>query len=304
MATHAKNDVYQIITNLIIDRLEKGAIPWRSPFNAFGPAANYITKKPYRGINYFILNSFSHEYPFYLTFRQASDLGGKVKKGSKAIPVTYWDFIYRDKETGKRITEQEAKRLSTKKVLKSAFLKYYSVFNILDVEGIAFEFPNIILKPENEMIAGCEEIIANMPLAPRLQHKGNQAYYAPELDYINMPEIKFFKNPKTYHCVLFHELIHSTGHATRLARTEIVERHRFGSDLYSKEELTAEMGACFLSHFAGIQSEETMDDSAAYIQNWLTVFKNDKKFVIEAAGKAQKAVNYILSNEVNPVVTG
>lgn len=294
MTTHVKKDVYQIITDLIIDRLEKGSIPWKKSYNAFGSASNYITKKHYQGINYFILNSFDHEYPFYLTFKQASDLGGKVKKGSKSIPVTYWNFTYTDKESKKKISLEEAKKLPASQGSKSAFLKYYSVFNIADVEGIEFKFPGLIYKPENETIAACENIMANMPHPPRVQHKGNQPFYSPVMDYINMPAIKFFENPETYHAILFHELIHSTGHATRLSRIEIIENQPFGSDSYSKEELTAEMGACFLTNLAGIQSDELIDDSAAYIKNWLTVLKNDKKFVIEAAGKAQKAVNYIL----------
>lgn len=300
MRTHVKKDVYQVITDLIIDRLEKGSIPWRKPYNTFGPACNYITKKPYQGINYFILNSLDQKYPFYLTFKQATDLGGNVKKGSKSIPVTYWNFIYTNKESQKKISLEEAKKLPANQVAKSAFLKYYSVFNIEAVEGIAFEFPGSIHKPDNEKIVACENIWAEMPLPPRIQHNGNQPYYSPRMDYINMPAIQVFPNPEIYHSIMFHELIHSTGHITRLARTEIIENQPFGSDSYSKEELTAEMGACFLTNLAGIQSDETIDDSAAYIENWLTVLKNDKKFVIEAAGKAQKAVNYILGKGISP----
>ena len=294
MATREKKDVYQIITDLVIDRLEKGNIPWKQPWNAFGPASNYLTKKPYQGINFFILNSLAHEYPFYLTFKQASDLGGKVKKGSKSIPVTYWNFIYTDKETKKRISLEEAKKLPSNRVVKSAFLKYYSVFNISDVEGVDFKFSESLIK-ENSSIEGCERIINNMPSPPKVQHQGKDAYYSPLKDFINMPEMKFFRNSETYYSILFHELTHSTGHAKRLARTEIIKNQAFGSDSYSKEELTAEMGACFLTNFAGIQSEDTVEHSAAYIENWLSVFKNDKKFVIEAAGKAQKAVDYILN---------
>ena len=294
MKNHPKKDVYQIITDLIIAKMEEGIVPWKKPYHKFGPASNYVTKKPYQGINYFALNSLGHDYPFYLTFIQTSGLGGKVKKGSKSIPVTYWNFIYTDKESQKRISPEEAKKLPSKQVSKSAFLRYYSVFNITDVEGIDFKFPDTIVKPENEKIADCETIIASMPFPPRIQHQGNQPFYSPPMDYVNMPAIEFFQNAEAYHAILFHELIHSTGHKTRLARTEIIENQPFGSDSYSKEELTAEMGACFLTNLARIQSETTIGDSAAYIKNWLTVLRNDKKFVIEAAGKAQKAVNYIL----------
>lgn len=295
--THVKKDVYQTITDLIIERLEKGIVPWQSSWGSFGPACNYITKKPYRGINYFLLNSLGHTYPFYLTFKQASDLGGKVKKGAKSIPVTYWNFIYYNKESKKKITLEQAKQLPFGNVTKSAFLKYYSVFNISDVEGVDFDFPEVTIKTDNEIIAGCEAIIKDMPMPPRLQKGGDQAYYSPIEDLVNMPEIQSFTDSEAYYSVLFHELTHSTGHEKRLARKEVMEHHAFGSLEYSKEELTAEMGACFLTNLAGIQSEDTVGRSACYIDNWLSALKNDKTLVIEAAGKAQKAVNYILDIE-------
>lgn len=295
MKKHSKKDVYQIITDLLIDRLEKGAVPWQKPWSAFGPATNYISRKPYRGINQFILNSFGHAYPFYLTFKQASGIGGRVKKGSKSIPVTYWNFVYIDKETKQKITLNEAKRLPAKQVSKSAFLKYYSVFNVADVEGVEFNFPKAVLKPENTVIENCETMVKNMPLAPGIQHNGNRAYYSPVNDCVNVPELEFFKSSGYYYSVLFHELIHSTGHGKRLARPEIMDLQGFGSHEYSKEELTAEMGASYLTGFAGIQSGQTLNNSAAYIQGWLKVLKNDKTFVIEAAGKAQKAADFILN---------
>lgn len=295
MATHVKKDVYQIITDIIIERLEKGSIPWHQPWGAFGPAANYITKKPYRGINSFILNSIDHEIPYFLTFKQASDLGGKVKKGSKSLPVTYWNFFYYDKENKKKITQEQARNLPFNQASKSAFLKYYSVFNVADIEGIDFKYPEVLTKEDNETIKNCETIFSNMPQAPALNHGGHQAFYSPKEDLVNMPEMKLFNSSEDYYLVLFHELTHSTGHEKRLARKEVMERNAFGSEDYSKEELTAEMGASFLTGIAGIQTPHTIEHSVAYVENWLQQFESDKTFLIEAAGKAQKAADYILN---------
>lgn len=279
---------------MIIAKLEEGFIPWKKPWNALGPASSYISKKPYRGINQLILNSLHHTYPYYLTFKQASGLGGKVKKGSRAIPVTYWNFIFFNKDSGKKITEEEARRLAPGQVKKSAFLRYYAVFNISDVEGVDFKLPSITEKPENKVFEDCEQIVNNMPQPPQIRHEMNEAFYSPIGDYINMPKLQYFENSAMYYSVLFHELTHAAGHAKRLARPEVMDVHKFGSLTYGKEELTAEMGSSFLNGFAGIQCEQTIEDSARYIQGWLRKLKDDKTFVIEAAGKAQKATDYIL----------
>jgi antirestriction protein ArdC len=297
MKTHAQKpatDVYQIITNLIIEKLEQGVIPWKKPWSSFGPAANYLTRKPYRGINQLLLNSLAHTYPYYLTFHQAGQLGGKVRKGAKAFPVTYWNFVYHHASTGRKITEAEARLLPAQEVLTSAFLRYYSVFNVADVEGIDFQFPQPGERSEITINAACEQIIRRMPLTPRITHQGHEAYYSPATDTVNMPPMPCFNSAETYYSVLFHELTHATGHAKRLARPEVIDHHRFGSTGYSREELTAEMGACFLSGFAGIQTEQTLQDSAGYINGWLQQLRNDKTFLLEAAGKAQKAADYIL----------
>lgn len=131
MKTSSHTDVYQIITDLIIEKLESGTIPWKQPWNDYGPACNYLSKKPYRGINQLILNGL-HTKPFYLTFHQAVSLGGRINKGAKSIPVTYWNFINRHKETGKKLSDAEATSTPADLVVRSAFLKYYRVFNIDD----------------------------------------------------------------------------------------------------------------------------------------------------------------------------
>tara|TARA_R110002096_G_scaffold143681_5_gene299956 strand:+ start:675 stop:1574 length:900 start_codon:yes stop_codon:yes gene_type:complete len=291
---NSPKDIYQEITNLIIGKLEQGFIPWRRPWSAYGAAASYITKKPYRGVNALLMNMLNHEKPYYLTFKQAKELGGTVKKGSKSVPVLYWNFYFRHAETGKKLSEAEARKLPSDKVKKSAFLREYKVFNIDQVDNIEFDIPEVVIKPENEIIDSCESIVTGMPNAPRIRHdNAKKAFYVPSRDYINIPPIRFFDSSEFYYDTLFHELIHSTGHQSRLNRPEITEHNSFGSENYSKEELVAELGGSFLCGVAGIQDERTIENNTAYIQGWVKRLKNDKKLIIEAAAKAQKAADFM-----------
>jgi antirestriction protein ArdC len=175
MKTSSQIDVYQIITDLIIEKLESGTIPWKQPWNDYGPASNYIYKKPYQGINQLILNGL-HTRPFYLTFQQAISLGGRIKKGAKSIPVIYWNFINRHKETGKKLSDAEAKSTPADLLVRTAFLKYYRVFNVDDVLDVAFDIPKLQPGQDNHSIKQCDAIIREMPLRPEIRHKENKAY--------------------------------------------------------------------------------------------------------------------------------
>jgi antirestriction protein ArdC len=146
----------------------------------------------------------------------------------------------------------------------------------------------------NNPIATSEKVVLEMPQRPEIKFKEQQAYYNPLQDFINMPKRNSFKDPESYYQVLFHEMIHSTGHSSRLGRKELLEMAEFGSEPYSIEELTAEMGTCYLSAHCGVTLNE-FENNAAYIQNWMKVLKNDKRFVIYASGKAQQAVDFILN---------
>ena len=296
MKNSSRIDIYQLVTDLIIERLENGIIPWKKSWNDCGPAVNYVTKKPYRGINQLILNGL-HLRPFYLTFRQATSLGGRIKKGAKSIPVCYWNFMYRHADTGKRIDPNHLSCFAPCDVVKTAFIKYYRVFNIVDIQQIKFEIPELHSNESNFSIEKCDTVLFEMHDRPELRHQGSQPYYHPLEDYINMPPIEFFTNSELYYSILFHELIHSTGHTKRLNRFEHNQISTFNSTSYSKEELVAEIGAAFLNGFTGILNDETLTDSTAYIQGWLSRLRHDKKFIIEAAAKAQKAVDYILNFE-------
>jgi antirestriction protein ArdC len=287
-------DVYETFNRLILERLEQGIIPWHQPWSVKGMPANYLTKKPYRGINLLILLSLQHETSYYLTFKQAESLGGRIKKGAKAIPVCYWNFVYRHNETGRTIPAELVRDYPIDALTKTCFLKEYKIFPIELIEGIDWELPETPVDNQIPVIEQCEAVYAEMLNPPKLIHKKDEAYYHPQLDLINMPPKQRFQSAEGYYAVLYHELVHSTGSENRLNRPGVAEMDYFGSSNYCKEELIAEMGAGYLCGYTGIQSGTLVDNQAAYIQNWIAQLKDDRRLLVEAASKAQKAVDYIL----------
>ena len=275
-----KNDVYQIVTDRIVRLLESGTVPWHQSWKGSQHwPQNFLSRKVYRGINLFLLNATRHGSPFWLTFKQVQSLGGRVRKGEHSFPVVFWKVFQAEGDT-------DAKRIP--------FLRYYSVFNVTQCEGITLPaLPGEENLPSFEPIAKCEHVVSAMPKRPVITHGGARACYSPALDAVSMPEAKLFDSPSAYYSTLFHELTHSTGHLSRLNRKEVAEPNRFGSDPYGREELVAEMGSAFLCGHSGIDTP-TLDQSAAYIQSWLERLKEDRKLVVLAAAQAQKACDFIL----------
>ena len=274
-----KNKVYDYITDRITTLLTQGTVPWHKPWKArTGLPRNFVSQKPYRGINVFLLIAMSYESPLWLTFRQASQLGGSVRKGEKACPVVFWkQLAIEDKASG----EQQ----------KIPLLRYYHVFNVTQCDGL-----KIGTEPVEAPVKGIikpEEIVVNMPQPPVIKHGMTKAYYSPREDCVGMPARERFERREDYYSTIFHELIHSTGHEKRLNRATLAEHNGFGSDPYCKEELVAEMGAAFICGQAEI-AERTIDSSAAYINNWLERLRNDKMLIVQAAAQAQKATDFIL----------
>lgn len=288
--TAKKKDVYAIATEKIIAHLEKGTVPWRQPWAQAGIPRNFVSRTPYRGINLLILLAEGFAQNYFLTFKQVKDLGGRVKKDEKALPVLFWKYVRKDKKDTRPMEELTSKDLK-------AILRYYTVFNIEQCTGIPVEGLPETVRP-NEPLLACEAIIDGMPLPPRIEHLKHKACYYPEKDTINMPRIETFDLSESYYSTLFHELVHSTGHRARLNRKEVAEETNFGSADYSIEELTAEIGASYLSSHAGIVTDD-FAGNASYIQGWLKVLKNDKRFVVSASAQAQKAVEYILNLSVS-----
>jgi antirestriction protein ArdC len=282
-AEYTPTDVYQLITDRFITALEGGTIPWRKPWNEqYGAPRNYVTGRAYTGVNAFLLH-YSSEVPFFLTYNQANEMGGYVRKGAHGFPIVYFQVsTKKNKET-----QEEERRF---------ILKKYTVFSVLDVEGVELKLPELA-PATHTPIEAAETIVKGWAGCPPIHHKQARAYYSPGLDYVNMPKAESFTSPELYYSVLFHELIHSTGHAKRLNRPDLTQTDGFGSPAYAREELTAEMGAAFLCAGAGLQDEQRFENSVAYVQNWLKALRNDKKLVVQAAGRASKAAGLILGDE-------
>ena len=293
METIVTRDVYDIVTNLIIQKLEQGIIPWKQPWRDLGPPRNLITQRPYRGMNLLLLSALGFPENEYLTFKQVQDLGGRVKKGEKANLVTMWVWL----------DEDETRRKQEAKGRKRPLLRYYHVFNVTQCTGLPPRVVQIEVIPNNP-IEKCEGIISGMLNRPKIVHNENEAYYHPHADYINMPKMQVFESSQAYYATLFHELIHSTGYESRLNRKELIEKTSFGSESYSIEELTAEIGSCYLTSYTGIAMND-LTNSVAYLQGWLERLKNDKRLIVYASAHAQKAVDYILNikHEDNEVVS-
>jgi antirestriction protein ArdC len=277
--------VYELITNKILEKLEKGVIPWQMPWNTQMPK-NLITKKPYRGINILLLSFTDYKSPYWLTYKQARDLKGFVKTGAKGTPIVYWNIA--------RVlpidTEDEAERLIP-------LLKYHTVFNVEQCEKIPVPKDDLI---EFKPIEECERVINNMPKKPVIQEGKNRACYIPVKDVVEMPDRTVFKSVEEYYSTLFHELVHSTGHISRLNRNTVSELSPFGSENYSKEELIAEIGASFICGMTGI-TNQTFENNSSYISNWLQRLRNDKKLIITASSHAQRACDFILNRIQNGV---
>ncbi len=209
--------------------------------------------------------------------------------------MIYWKILHYS-ESGKKIKTEDLSKHDPVKINTVPLLRYYTVFNIKDVEGIVPDLPGQY--KSNDPIATCERIVTDMNNRPEILHKGDQAYYQLSKDRICLPVRTNFHSSEEYYSTLFHELSHSTGHPSRLNRKSLIESKAFGSKLYSFEELIAEISGCFLCNEAGIDYA-VIDNSAAYIDSWLKIlikeFEEDQTCFIKASAKAQAAANFILN---------
>jgi antirestriction protein ArdC len=274
-------NVYEIVTARIIEQLEAGVAPWRKPWTSKAPA-NLCSQKEYRGLNVLSLASQGYPSRFWLTFNQANKLGGKIAKGSKGSLVVYWNVG----------EEREVRKPDGSTKTQTPFLlRYSTVFNLSQTEGIDIPAKLLGEQRENNPIADCEAIVDGMPNRPAFQ-PSDAAWYRPSTDAVGMPARGLFHSSEEYYSTLFHELTHSTGHASRIGREGIEQLNGFGSERYSREELIAECGAAMLCGVTGI-SPATLENSAAYLQSWITRLKADSKLIVQAASAAQKAADYI-----------
>jgi antirestriction protein ArdC len=293
VAATTKPSVYQVVTDRIIASLKTGVIPWEKPWQSphfsGGPfPRNFRTGKPYRGINIMLLWSCSYNSPFWLTFNQAKELNGSVRKGEKGTQIVFYKQL-RDRQKADDDQAPEGDR-------RAPFvLTYHTVFNVEQCDGLTLPQVEQPTQPNQVEVDKTSEAIvsgwSNRPILQLTSETEYRAYYRPGTDTVHMPARARFVDAPHYYSTLFHELIHSTGHETRLNRTF---GERFGDELYSKEELVAEMGAAFLCAIADTANENTERNTTAYIQNWISKLQEDNRLIIHAAGNAQRAVDLIL----------
>lgn len=275
--------VYDIVTETIINKLESvNPNDWKKPwFNIGLSPFNAISKKPYRGVNYMTLGMNSHESKAYASFKQWQGKDCQVRKGEKSHLAVFWKVsIYEDKETGEE--------------KKGFMLRYYRVFNSEQVDG---DFARGIEKgqlkdleshpPYDEAESRINAYLTEEGITLK---ESDHALYSPARDRIEMPKLGQFKDQESFYSTFFHEIIHSTGHTSRLDRDLT---GGFGSQKYAKEELIAELGAAMVLASLGLAQRPRLDH-AQYIKSWLQALKDDSKFVVQAAGKAQKAADYAL----------
>ncbi|MBP3453842.1 MAG: DUF1738 domain-containing protein [Clostridia bacterium] len=274
-------DIYAEVTARIMEQMEQGIIPWEKPWIACGKAVSHATGKAYSLLNQMLLGRPGE----YLTFKQCQQAGGRVRKGEKSSMVVFWKWI-----------EQEDEETGEKKEVP--FLRYYNVFHIDQCEGITAKHTTETAFPDGaDTLETAQNIIYDYLSREgvKLTHQeGDKAFYRPATDEVVLPIRKQFVSTAEYYSTVFHELTHSTGHPTRLNRLN--RPSFFGTEDYSKEELVAEIGASALVNHIGLETSHSLRNNVAYLQNWLRVLKDDKRFIVSATGKAEKAVNLILGS--------
>jgi antirestriction protein ArdC len=297
-AKSSRTDIYTRVTSHIIEELERGTRPWLKPWNA-EHLAGRITRplrhhgQCYRGINIVMLwmeaEFKGYASPFWLTYQQAMELGGHVRKSEHGTPVVY----------ASRFTKTETADDGTKTEQEIPFLKEYTMFNAEQCEGLPAYFTQLAAAATTKppaRIEQAERFFASTKAT--IRHGGSQAYYAIGGDYIQMPPFETFRDAESHAATLAHELTHWTRHSSRLNRD--FGRKQWGDEAYAVEELVAELGSAFLCADLAI-TPEVRDDHAAYIASWLNVLKGDKRAIFAAASHATKAVDFL--HDVQPKAT-
>ena len=290
-----RKSLYELATARIVEQLEEGGVPpWRRTWGSYGLARNLQSDKPYKGVNAFFLNLIApYRIPYYLTYRQVQEMGGKVKRGSKVEYVYYYRTYYKD-ENRKTIPLNRLEQYDLKELEQIRFLKSFKVFNIESCEGIEWTPPPPVNR-DNDPIEEAEAILRTMKEPPRIVSVSTEeAYYAPQSDVINMPGIRQFESSAMYYRTLLHECVHWTGHETRLARPGITERIERGSERYAEEELIAELGSHYLCAVIGIDDEVMREVSVGYLDAWIRRLKEDPGIIFRVAPRAQDAAEFVL----------
>lgn len=290
-------DIYQEITDRMIASLESCVIPWKKPWGGTADGAvNWETQKPYSLINQFLLGGYGE----WATFKTVQRCGGTVKKGSKAKMVVFWQIIVKEKKDENGRTVRDSNGIPV--VVHLPVLKYYNVFNIeKDCEGLTSKQKQgeCHFNPIEEAESRMYDYIDRSGVGLRII-KCDEASYSPISDRVQLPLREQFEKNEEFYSTAFHELVHSTGHPKRLNRLSLTPdiESMFGGESYIKEELVAEIGSAAILCKLGIETNDSFKNSSAYIQSWIRQLKNDKRMIVSAASRAEKAMNLILNTEV------
>ena len=282
-------NVYQMVTDRIVEQMGKGVIPWQKPWGGTPDGAiNYVSRRPYSLINQMLLGKVGE----WLTFKQVKSLGGNIKKGAKSGFVVFFTMV----------APKDAKTEQEKKERLYPVLRYYNVFHLDDTEGIETRIKDVDADNKLQPIERAEQVIIDYlgrEKSLKFQNgvPSDKAYYSPSLDVVVVPMLSQYEIAEEYYSTTFHELTHSTMPSFRCdRRSEAVAA--FGGTDYSREELVAEIGSAMLCNKVGIDCERAFRNSVAYIQGWLKSLRNDPKMVVWAASRAEKAARYIMGNPV------
>ncbi|MEP7128044.1 MAG: ArdC-like ssDNA-binding domain-containing protein [Chitinophagales bacterium] len=280
-------DAYQAITDAIIERLEAGTAPWRMPWTtADGSLPKSLTTgKAYRGINPFLLlmsaAAKGYSSPLWGTYKAITEKGGQVRKGEKGTTIVFW----------KRFPTKELDEAGNPK--QAMVLRVYTVFNVEQADGLVLPAPDVDAEPvDHDPIAECEAAIAPyLADLASVRRDGTRAFYVPATDALTVPPLNAHESPEEFYSTMFHEIAHSTGHTSRLDRPTFAGHTT--AQAYGKEELVAELGAAMLAGILGV-SPAVIDNSAAYLADWIKTLRGDNKLVVQAAAQAQRAADLVL----------
>lgn len=286
--------VMEMVTDRVIRALEQGTVPWQRPWLLPDRGAfNRISGKKYSLINQLILE---HEGE-YASWKQWTQLGGTINPDERPEIVVFWKWPDEpeddNKEKSDGIEEQQAKKKRRRPILR-----YHRVYHISQVKGVEPVKSEAEVRYDHQPIEYAGKIFTDYITRQGItldEGEYREAYYSPRQDMIHIPSIGLYEYPEQYYSTLYHEAVHSTGESSRLCR-EGLKKVSFGSETYSQEELIAEMGAAALMTEVGIETANSFNNSAAYIDGWLSVLKGDKRMIVFAANQAEKAINFILGN--------
>lgn len=314
MKSTVKKSSFSKVNEAVIEGLKRDGLkwfkPWRMADGSLYAPLNYATRRQYSGVNRMLLTAIAraegYESGEWATYKAISEAGGQVRKGEKGTGIVYWNRSFKVTETGKWYPNERAvikagfklpQDLQNKKLSEAWSLISHTVFNIQQADGIESKATGEVQNPEHISVPQADSVYNNYPNKPTLAHGGDSAHYVPVRDHVQMPKPEAFVDTASYYKTLFHELVHSTGHKSRLNRDTLTKVNSWGDELYSREELVAEIGAWYLTGLCGLEPKDSELNSQAYINGWIKNLEDKEREAVYAIGQATKAVEHILEGK-------